>query len=85
MSSTTIKVPTGLRDRLADRARELHTTLAGAIERALDESDERLFWAAVRREHDALAPVERAEYLPAIGTETLADDADDQLSAAGAW
>lgn len=47
MTTTTIKVPTELRDRLAALARTEKTTLAGAIERSLDAADDAQFWAAV--------------------------------------
>jgi predicted transcriptional regulator len=47
MSSTTIKVPVELRDRLAELARRDQTTLAGAIARSLDAAETAAFWAAV--------------------------------------
>ena len=47
MATTTIKVPTELRDRLAELARREHTTLAGAIARSLDAAEDAAFWAAV--------------------------------------
>jgi hypothetical protein len=37
-ASTSIKVPVALRDRLAGRAHRDGTTLAGALERALDRA-----------------------------------------------
>ncbi len=85
MSSTTIKVPRTLRDRLAERAQKQGVTLAGAIERALDESDAQLFWEAVSREHNALSEVERDSYLRSGGTDDLADAADDEISERGEW
>lgn len=48
MSMTTIKVPKSLRDRLAERARREHTTLAVVIERTLEAADDAAFWAEVR-------------------------------------
>lgn len=48
MTTTTIKVPAELRDRLAERARREHTTLAGAIEHSLDAADDAAFWNEVR-------------------------------------
>lgn len=48
MSTTTIKVPVELRDRLADLAKREGTTLAGAIERSLEKADAAAFWADVR-------------------------------------
>lgn len=85
MSSTTIKVPRSLRDRLAERAEAQGTTLAGAIERALEESDEQRFWAAVRAEHDALAAEEREEYLRSGGTDDISNATDDAISERDAW
>lgn len=49
MSSTTIKVPRELRDRLAALAKADGTTLAGAIEKSLDAGADALFWAEVAR------------------------------------
>ncbi|KGM14057.1 hypothetical protein [Cellulomonas bogoriensis] len=77
---TTIKVPRHLRDRLAARARHDQTTLAKALERALDETEEREFWEAVRTTNaggagDRLASV-------ALG-DGLADRGDDALGADG--
>lgn len=85
MTSTTVKVPRRLRDRLAERARIEGTTLAGAIESALDASDEQRFWEAVRAEHDALSEEQRAGYLRSGGTDDLADTADDEISERGGW
>ncbi|MGH3738544.1 MAG: hypothetical protein ACRDT6_23485 [Micromonosporaceae bacterium] len=48
MSTTTIKVPVELRDRLAERARRDHLTLAEEIARSLDIADDVAFWDAVR-------------------------------------
>lgn len=84
MPSTTIKVPRALRDELAARAAKQGTTLAGAIEKALRESDEQQFWAAVKAEHAALSDAERASYLTS-GTDDLADDTDDAISRRGEW
>jgi hypothetical protein len=47
-ATTTIKVPVELRDRLAERARRDHVTLADAIARSLDAADAAEFWNAVR-------------------------------------
>lgn len=79
-SMTSIKVPRALRDRLATRARRYHTTLAGALEQVLDESEEREFWDAVRSanaagEQDPLASV-------ALG-DNLGDASDDALGPDG--
>jgi predicted transcriptional regulator len=48
MAMTTIKVPVELHDRLAVLARRGHTTLAGAIERSLDQADTAAFWEEMR-------------------------------------
>ena len=85
MSSTTIKVSRALRDRLALRAAELETTLAGVIERALEESEEHRFWVSVRAEHAALTAEERAEYLPMADMDHLRNPIDDEVSKSGGW
>lgn len=85
MTSTTIKVPRDLRDRLATVARVERTTLAGAIASALDARDEREFWVSVHREHSALTDEERARYLRSGGTDDLADDADDLITERDEW
>lgn len=77
---TSIKVPRTLRDRLASRARRTHTTLARALEQALDESEERDFWEAVRTANasdpaDPLASV-------ALG-DNVRDTADDAVGPDG--
>ena len=48
MSTTTIKVPTQLRDRLAWRARMQKTTLSGAVADLLEIVEDAEFWAEVR-------------------------------------
>lgn len=81
---TTIKVPRDLRDRLAVRAGEQRTTLAGALASALDEADERAFWVRVRADNASLNPSLRVEYAAfdsALGDD-LADPADGALSPA---
>lgn len=57
-SPTTIKVPRDLRDRIAARAARDGTTLAAAIARALDVSEEEEFWAKVAADHARAAPDE---------------------------
>jgi hypothetical protein len=47
MRTTTIKVPVELRDRLAARAEQEHTTLAEAIRRSLDAAEDAAFWSGV--------------------------------------
>lgn len=85
MQSTTIRVPISLRDRLQKRARAEGVTLAGVIERALDASDERHFWAAVKREHEALSKQERSDHLRSGGLDDLSNVSDDQLSERDEW
>lgn len=85
MTATTIKVPRELRDRIALRASAQKTTLAGAIERALDDSDEQRFWADVRREHEALSGAERARYARSGTRDDLRDADDDKLSENDGW
>jgi predicted transcriptional regulator len=74
MAMTTIKVPVELHDRLAVLARREHTTLAGAIERSLDQADAAAFWEEMRATMGAdLATLSRdAEGLAG----TLADGLD---------
>ena len=86
MTTTTIKVPSELRDRLAERARRDHLTLAGVIEKSLEAEETREFWGAV---HAANASLEEDERLATVSDAILADDladaADDALSAEDAW
>jgi hypothetical protein len=83
---TTIKVPRRLRDRISARAQREHVTLATAIERALDASEELEFWADVRRHHAGLSEEERRSHL---SDRTLGDDLtdadDDALTDEDAW
>lgn len=85
MQGTTIRVSKELRDRLQERARSEGVTLAGAIERALDASDERHFWDAVRREHEALSAKDRRDYLRSAGGDDLRGATDDQISERDEW
>jgi len=48
MATTTIRVSRELHDRLSKHASEQNTSLAGAIERALDAEEKAAFWAAAR-------------------------------------
>ncbi|MHA7172456.1 hypothetical protein ACX80B_05315 [Arthrobacter monumenti] len=83
---TSIKVPRPLRDRLAERARREHATLAAVISRALDESEERDFWSRVRSEHAALSAGERAGYESNhAGVDDLTDPIDTQVTKENAW
>lgn len=45
---TTIKVPMELRDRISKFAKSQHTTMAEAVEKALDAAETEAFWADVR-------------------------------------
>ncbi|MGL5930259.1 MAG: hypothetical protein ACRCY8_15105 [Dermatophilaceae bacterium] len=45
MPSTTIRLSRQLHERLAQRAKADHLTLAGAIERALDVEENAKFWS----------------------------------------
>jgi len=86
MVMTTIKVPTELRDRLAARAKSANVTIAAAIADALDEVEERQFWAAVREENARLTEDERAEYVhdPTL-LDNLRDPEDEAISSRGDW
>lgn len=75
MTSTTIKVPRELRDRLAEIARDGGTTLAGAIERALDKQADATFWSEVARTMGTAAAPPR-EILDAALTDGLDPDED---------
>ena len=80
--TTSIKVSAELRDRLAARALRQHTTLAGAIARALDESDERAFWEQVREQNARLTDDERGRRVDDVTLgDDLADPTDDALAA----
>ena len=79
-SVTTIKVSRELRDRLAIRAAQQQTTLAGAIVKALDDSDERAFWDQVRHDHAAMSQGERRRHVvDATLVDNLADPVDDAI------
>lgn len=83
---TSIKVPRHVRDRLAERARREHATLAAVISRALDESEEREFWSKVRSDHEALSPADRTEYeRGGTGTDDLRDPVDERTTEENAW
>ena len=45
---TTIKVPVELRERISKLARSRHTTIVGAVERAIDAEETEAFWEEVR-------------------------------------
>ncbi len=85
-ADTSIKVPRKLRDRISARARREHVTLATAIERALDTSEELEFWEDVHRHHEGLSEEERRSHLSdrTLGDD-LADANDDALTDEDAW
>lgn len=84
--TTTIKVPKKLRDRLAHQAQRDHVTLGAVIERALDEAEDRSFWAAIADEHAALSSDERASYVAdRTVTDDLHDEGDAAVSASNGW
>jgi hypothetical protein len=85
-TDTTIKVPRRLRDRISERARREHVTLAVAIERALDEADELEFWGEVRRHHASLTGQDHRDRVEdhTLG-DHLDDAADDALGDEEAW
>lgn len=84
--STSIRVPKHLRDRLAEHARRSRTTLAGALEQALDQAEAQDFWAAVRADHSrSAAPVPPGEQ---SGSHALRDnlaDVDDDALGRDGW
>jgi predicted transcriptional regulator len=62
VESTTIRLSRQLHDRLAQRAKAEQTTLAGAIEHALDAEENAKFWsraAATMGSRDAQHPARR--------------------------
>lgn len=86
IASTTIKVPRELRDRIAERARAEHVTLAAAISNALDLADGQAFWSAIVAEHSVMTKVERAAYrTDATLGDNVADPSDDALTVADEW
>ncbi|RKS10519.1 hypothetical protein DFP74_6291 [Nocardiopsis sp. Huas11] len=85
-TDTTIKVPRRLRDRISERAKREHVTLAVAIEHALDESEELAFWGDVRRHHASMSDEDRQDHLVDHALrDDLDDPADDALSDEEAW
>jgi predicted transcriptional regulator len=80
MTSTTIKVPVELRDRIAELAKREHTTLAGAIARSLDRAETAAFWEDVRTTMSGVetqaAMTNDAEQLAATLTDGLDPDED---------
>ncbi|WP_456787017.1 hypothetical protein [Cellulomonas sp. P5_C5] len=85
---TTIKVPKDVRDRLAALAALEGTSLAGALVHALDRADEQTFWQQVHEANASMTDEQRSVQRDVgIATlrENLADDADEQISAAGDW
>ena len=70
MGSTTVRLSRELHERLARRARADQTTLAGAIERALDVQEREEFWsrAAATMGSAEVQRRERAEAQQLSGT-----------------
>lgn len=73
-STTTIKVPVELRDRLAALAGREHTTLAGAIAQSLDAAESAEFWADVARTMGRTDAAGRAELFGGSLTDGLDPD-----------
>lgn len=89
MTTTTIKVPVELRDRLAELAKRDGTTLAGAIVRSLDAAEESAFWAAVAKTLGASPATEEADVdgqqHVSAGAEALSGDLSDGLDPDETW
>lgn len=81
MTTTTIKVPQELRDRLAERARLERTTLAGAIAHSLDVADAAAFWEDVR----ATMGSAEAQATLAQDVERFAESLADELGPDEDW
>lgn len=79
--STTIKVPSELRDRLAEHARDERTTLAEVIRRCLDAAEAAAFWDDVRA---TMGPVGAQSSL-AADVERLAGSMSDGLDPDEDW
>ena len=62
-ADTSIKVPKRVRDRLQKRALRDRTTMATALERVLDESEDLAFWNRVREHNASLSEEGRASYM----------------------
>jgi hypothetical protein len=81
--ATTIRVPTSLRQRIADRARRQHVSQAEVIKAALDEADRAAFWAEVRRtmttseaRADLLSEAQALHNTDGLESEDWTDDPD---------
>lgn len=61
--STTIKVPSALRDRLNEQARSEGVTVAQVIERLLREAERAERFRAMRTSWNAQSPAELDEYM----------------------
>jgi predicted transcriptional regulator len=81
MSSTTIKVPTELRDRLAVLASAENASMATVIERALEDVSEAQFWLEVSR---TMKPDERAREVGDF-SDALADGLDSDEDWGPLW
>lgn len=81
MATTTIRVSRELHDRLAKHAAIEGTTLAGAIERALDAEEQAAFWAEAR----ATMGTARAIATIRVDTNELAGSLKDGLDPDERW
>ena len=81
MTSTTIRVPRQLHERLAKRAANRHTTLAEAIEHALDTEDAAEFWASV----EATMGTATAQAVIRVDAEALSGTLKDGLDPDERW
>lgn len=81
MTSTTIRVSRQLHDRLAKRAASRHTTLAEAIEHAIDAEERAEFWANV----EATMGTANAQAAIRVDTEALAGTLKDGLDPDERW
>jgi predicted transcriptional regulator len=81
MASTTIRVSRRLHDRLTKRAAGRHTTLAEAIEHALDAEERTEFWANV----EATMGTAQAQATIRVDTEALSRTLKDGLDPDERW
>lgn len=81
MSTTSIKVPVELRDRLSAVARRQRVTLAAAISHALDVAETAEFWDRVRTSMPAAAanPAETDELSRTVSDGIEPEDWTDVL------
>ncbi|MGL4174965.1 MAG: hypothetical protein ACRCSN_02720 [Dermatophilaceae bacterium] len=85
MPSTTIRLSRQLHERLAQRAKADHLTLAGAIERALDVEENAEFWS---RAAETMGSADSRPMTPAVSSDlagTLKDGLDPDESWDDVW